>query len=303
MLGSSHDSDDVVQEALLRAWRSRSSLEDPARVRPWLYRIATNVCLDELQRRPQRALAFGLAPPSSDPGGPPAAPLEDGAWIEPMPTRWLDGVSDPAGSYTLKESVALAFVAALQILSPSQRAVLLLREVVGLTAEETAAVLEIGVSAANSALFRARAAIEKKLGGRDSSAFAAVAEPVDEALLARYLRALEASDIEGMIALLRDDVKVTMPPSPTWIRGRADVAIFFRRVLAQRFDRPDCVRALRTSANGQLALAFYRSDAAGQPHRLSAIQLLAFSGGQIAAIDQYMTPSIFAVFDVPRTLP
>src|SRR5215470_14016509 len=173
MLGSSHDGDDVVQETLLRAWRAKDSLGDPDRLRPWLYRIATNVCLDELKRRPRRLLASDAAPPSED-AGPPFPRVEEPVWLEPMPDAWLVGAepADPHARYALKESVALAFVAVLQCLSAVQRATLLLRDVAGLSAEETADALGIGVGAANSALFRARAAVEEKLGGCDTIAVA-----------------------------------------------------------------------------------------------------------------------------------
>src|ERR1041385_3994596 len=179
MLGSSSDSDDMVQETMLRAWRARDTLDDPARIKPWLFRIATNACLDELARRSRRVLASEYAPASPGTTLPPAAPIEDAPWLEPMPDAWLAGCdADPGARYELRESVALAFVAALQVLSPAQRAILLLRDVVGLTAEEAAAALAQSVSAANSVLYRARMAIEHKVTGREPAAFAAA--PVDE---------------------------------------------------------------------------------------------------------------------------
>src|SRR5262245_14691914 len=152
MLGSAHDGDDVLQETLLRAWRAKDSLDDPALMKPWLYRIATNVCLDELKRRPKRLLASDANPPTVDMDAP--APLiQEPIWLEPMPDTWLAGAEsrDPHVRYALKESVALAFVAAIQCLSPVQRATLLLRDVVGLSADETAAALEVSLGAANSA--------------------------------------------------------------------------------------------------------------------------------------------------------
>jgi RNA polymerase sigma-70 factor, ECF subfamily len=301
MLGSSHDSDDVVQETFLRAWRSRSTLKDPALLRGWLYRIATNVCLDELERRPRRALAFELHPAAVDPAAMPAAPIDEPVWLEPMPSSWLGGADDPASTYTLKESVALAFVAALQILSPPQRAVLLLRDVVGLSAEETAGALEMSVSAVTSALFRARTAVEQKLGGRDSNAFAGATGEIDRALLARYVRAFEEPNVDALVALLRDDVKTTMPPSPTWIQGLDANAAFFRFMFAGRFHRPGAVRAIEISANGQPAFAFYRRDEGG-PLQLRAIQVVGVVGGAIATIDHFMLPSIFPLFEVPDVM-
>src|SRR5262245_1786854 len=148
MLGSSHDGDDVVQETLLRAWRAKDSLGDPERLRPWLYRIATNVCLDELKERPRRLLASDASPPSED-AAPPFPRIEEPVWLEPIPNAWLSGIepADPHARYALKESVALAFVAVLQCLSAVQRATLLLRDVVGLSAEETAEALGMSVGA------------------------------------------------------------------------------------------------------------------------------------------------------------
>ncbi|XYH99370.1 RNA polymerase subunit sigma-70 [Sorangium sp. So ce1128] len=301
MLGSSHDSDDIVQETLLRAWRARDSLEDRALLRPWLYRIATNACLDELKRRPRRAHPAD-AGPAADPLAPIAAASEEPEWLEPAPDAWLEGAGEasPAARYTLKESVALAFVAALSILSPAQRATLLLRDVVGLSAEETASALGIGLGAANSALFRARKTVEEKLGGRDASAFAGAATAVDEALLARYVRAFEDADVGALVALLHEDVRTTMPPSPTWIAGRAANEVFFRRIFATF--RSSAPRAVRTAANGQPALALYRRFAPGEAPSLHAIQVLTARAGAIASIDHFMTREVFPVFGLPAEL-
>ncbi len=301
MLGSSHDGDDVVQEALVRAWRAKDSLHDPELLKPWLYRIATNVCLDELKRRPKRVLATD-AFPKADPTMPPAAAIDEPLWLEPMPDTWLDaaGGADPAARYTLKESVALAFVAALQILSPVQRATLLLRDVVGMSAEEAATALGVGVGAVNSALHRARAAVDEKLGGRGSAAFAETAKPVDEALLERYVRAFEEVNIDALVALFHDDVRTAMPPSPAWFEGRAANETFFRRMLVG----PDhlVMRAVRTRANGQSALGFYRSRP-GEPLLLRAISVIGARDGKIATIDHFMTPAVFPLFGLPERYP
>jgi RNA polymerase sigma-70 factor (ECF subfamily) len=301
MLGSSHDGDDVVQETMLRAWRSRDSLRDPAMLRPWLYRIATNTCLDELKRRPRRMLASDVHPPAANPATPPADPIDEPVWLEPMPDTWLASAeeADPSARYTLKESVALAFVAALQCLTPTQRATLLLRDVVGLSAEETADALAIGLGAANSALFRAREAVEEKIGGRDPSALAA-SVTVDEGLLARYVRAFEERDADAFVALLHEDVTTTMPPSPTWIAGRAANAAFYRFMFTS--GRTAALRVIPTAANGQSALAFYRRAAEDQPYRLHAIQVLAMCDGMIARIDHFMTKETFPVFGLPAEI-
>jgi RNA polymerase sigma-70 factor (ECF subfamily) len=301
MLGSSHDGDDVVQETLLRAWRAKGSLDDPQRVRPWLYRIATNVCLDELKRRPPRLLASDASPPSAD-AGPPFARVDEPVWLEPMPDAWLAGAepADPHARYALKESVALAFVAVLQCLSPVQRATLLLRDVVGLSAQETADALGVGVGAANSALFRARTAVEEKLGGSDTSAVARHAQ-VDEALLARYVRAFEDANLDAIVALFHDELRTTMPPIPLWVAGRAENDRFYRRLFGSL--RPGEYRHLRTGANGAPALAFYRPTSPGAPHTLVAIQLVTTRDGAVIGIDHFMMPEVLPLFGAPHVLP
>lgn len=302
MLGSSSDTEDVVQESLTRAFRSRHTLEDDAMVRPWLYRIATNVCLDELKARPRRARGpeLGL---ESDPDAPPATATSEGEWVEPMPSTWLDSATaDPASAYTIKESVALAFIAALQVLTPSQRAVVLLREVVGLTADETAAALEISVSAANSTLHRAREALENRVGPQSRWSPDATA-PVDRALLERYVRVWESSDLDSIIALLHHDIVLSMPPSPTWLRGRDAVARFFAHrvhdAVASRL-----FRTLELEANGRPAVGYYRLQNDGQAH-FFALQVLEFEEGAVRTIDHFMAPSAHHAFfqaGLPRTI-
>ena len=300
MLGSAHDGDDVVQETMLRAWRAKGSLDDPSRVKPWLYRIATNVCLDELKKRPRRLLASDAYPPDPD-LRPPYTRLDEPVWLEPMPDAWLEPAAhDPGARYALKESVALAFVAALQCHTPVQRATLLLRDVVGLAAEETAAALGIGVGAANSALFRARAAIEDKLGGRGQAAVEERSQ-VDEALLARYVRAFEEADIEAVVALFHDEMRTTMPPVPAWVAGREANAAFYRRMFGAMV--PGQFRHLTIAANGRPALAFYRPAAPGAPHTLAAIQLLTTKDGAVACVDHFMLPEVLPLFGAPLVFP
>jgi RNA polymerase sigma-70 factor (ECF subfamily) len=287
MLGSVHDSDDLVQETLLRAWRARDTLADTGRLRPWLYRIATNACLDELARRPRRVLASDLVPASRGSEWPPAAAVAEDLWLEPMPDSWLAGAEeDPAARYAKRESVALAFVAALQILSPGQRATLLLRDVVGLSADEAAAVLDQSVSATNSALHRARAAIEERVRRRDPGSFAPT--PTDEAALARYVRALADADVEAMIAIMHDDIVTTMPPSPTWLVGRADNELFYRRMFASW--TPGQVRAVPVGASGGPGFVFYRD---GEPRAIEVVEL---RDGRIAGMHHFMQPAIFGLF-------
>ena len=300
MLGSTHDGDDVLQETLLRAWRAKDALDDPARMKPWLYRIATNVCLDELKRRPKRLLASDAYPPSIDRDAPEAR-IEEPVWLEPMPDTWLAGAEarDPHTRYALKESVALAFVATIQCLSPLQRATLLLRDVVGLSADETAAALELNVGAANSALFRARAAIEDKLGGSDPAAIA-VHTQVDQQLIDRYMRAFEEANLDALVALFHADMRTTMPPSPTWIFGRAQNERFYRSMFGKLV--PGWFRHLPIAANGQPALAFYRPESPGSIHTLHAIQLITTRDGAIATVDHFMQNEIFGLFGAPPKL-
>jgi RNA polymerase sigma-70 factor (ECF subfamily) len=295
MLGSSHDSDDMVQETLVRAFRAQHTLQDPALARAWLHRIATNVCIDELAKRPRRARGPELGPPA-DPDAPPAPRTPDAEWLEPAPSAWLAGVTpegdSPAALYSLKESVALAFVAALQVLTPAQRAVLLLRDVVGLSAAETAEALACSLAAANSTLHRARAALEERVGPR--AGWSPEAETVDRALLERYVRAWEQGDLDAIIALLHEDVTLSMPPSPTWIAGRNDVARFFRNRVQQAV-REHRFRTTFIDANGGRGAGFYRIDDDGQ-RTFFALQLYETRAGRIHVIDHFMSASAHAAF-------
>jgi RNA polymerase sigma-70 factor (ECF subfamily) len=295
MLGSSHDSDDMVQETLVRAFRAQHTLEDPASARAWLHRIATNVCLDELAKRPRRARGPELGPPG-DPDAPPAARTPDAEWLEPAPSSWLAGAApdgrDPAAQYTMKESVALAFVAALQVLTPPQRAVLLLRDVVGLSAAETAEALACSVSSANSALHRARITLEERVGPRAD--WSPEAGAVDRALLERYVRAWERGDLDAIIALLHEDVTLSMPPSPTWIAGRPDVVRFFtNRVFPAARDHR--YGTALVEANGNVGAGFYRLGDDGHG-TFFALQILEAKDGHIRVIDHFMTASSHEAF-------
>jgi len=294
MLGSSHDSDDLVQETLLRAWRARDTLVDPARLKPWLYRIATNACLDELARRPRRALASELGAPA-DPTAAYPEPLDAAQWLEPMPDSWLASAPslDPAARYTLRESVALAFVAALQVLSPLQRATLLLRDVLGFSAEEVATSLALSVAATHSALHRARDAIEARVADREPASFAAGAAETDGAVLARYMRAIAESDLDVMLALIHEDLHTTMPPLPTWIAGRAANEVFYRRMFAGW--RPGSAEVRPLGVNGRPGFAFHRDG------ELRAIEAVEVRDGQLVRMHHFMLPAIFPLFSAPAT--
>ena len=296
MLGSSHDADDMVQETFVRALRSRDSLASPELVGGWLHRIATNVCIDELAKRKKAPRARGpeLGPSFADPDAQPPERTPDDDWIEPAPSAWL-GIGtaiDPAAQYSAKESIALAFVAALQTLTPAQRAVLLLRDVVGLSAEETAAALESSVSSANSALHRARVALEEKVGPRASWSPDEEA-PVDRALLEKYLRAWESSDLDTIVALLHEEAVMSMPPFPMWLSGASTIVRFLYHRIHSQTPPPRYFPRL-IEANGRSALLFERAfgDAAPSPF---AVQVIEVRDGKIAVIDHFMTePSLRA---------
>ncbi len=286
MLGSSHDCDDMVQETFVRAFRALHTLEDPALARAWLHRIATHVCIDELAKRPRRARGPEVGPPA-DPNGPPAPRTPEAEWIEPVPSAWLSGAAgeegSPAAQYTLKESVALAFVAALQVLTPAQRAVLLLRDVVGLSAAETAEALACSVSSANSTLHRARVALEERVGPR--AAWSPESTAVDRALLERYVRTWAEGDLDAIIALLHEDVTLSMPPSPTWLAGRDDVERFFTSRMLQAV-REKRFRGVVADANGGSGAGFYRIGDDGEG-TFMALQVLEARDGRIRVIDHF----------------
>src|SRR5215469_10156728 len=243
MLGSVHDAEDVVQETMLRAWKARDRYDSAlASVRTWLYRIATNACLSALEGRARRPLPSGLGAPSRDPGTP-LTPDFDIPWLQPFPDARFD-----AGT---RADMRLALVAAMQYLPPRQRAVLLLREVLEFSAAEVAAQLETTVPAVNSALQRARAALE---GAGDAGDIAEPAEPGARAVIDRYARAFEAADVDALVRLLTDEAVMEMPPVPLWYRGSRDYGLFLRRVFDMRGTGWGMVPL---TANGQPALAAY----------------------------------------------
>jgi RNA polymerase sigma-70 factor, ECF subfamily len=296
MLGSSHDAEDMVQETFVRALRSRDTLADVEVVGGWLHRIATNVCLDELAKRKRTPRARGPElGPANDPDAPPGGPTPDDEWIEPAPSAWLEGSAaiDPGAQYTAKESIALAFVAALQTLTPPQRAVLLLRDVVGLSAEETATALESSVSAANSTLHRARVALETRVGPRGSWSPEENA-PVDRELLEKYLRAWDSRDLDTIVTLLHEEAKLYMPPFPVWIEGGANIGRFLeRRIRAP--SAPPRYRAFLLDANGRPAVGLHRAVGDETPS-LFAVQVLEAKDGKIAVIDHFMAEAGLRVF-------
>jgi RNA polymerase sigma-70 factor (ECF subfamily) len=293
MLGSSHDSDDMMQETLVRAWRALGLLEEPSMVRPWLYRIATNVCLDELKQRKDRRLPSDVVP-QGDPAAEPVPPSLETTWLEPCPDGWIVGTSvDPGSAYELKEGVALAFVAALQCLSARQRAVLLLRDVVGMPASETASALGMTVAAADSTLHRARTAARERTGGRAEETLARVPSEINGELLGRYIGAWQARDVDAFVALLHEEVLLNMPPSPTWLRGKVAVGTFYA---THAFVERRALGFLPIGANGQPGFGCY---VGGQ---LTAIHVLRIHHGRVVEMHHFMSPECLGLFGLPDTL-
>jgi RNA polymerase sigma-70 factor, ECF subfamily len=287
MLGSAHEAEDAVQDTMLRAWRALARFEDRAGMRPWLYRIATNVCLDMLKERSRRALPVDTVPAARGEFRL-GQPRPDESWIEPVPDGWVLPVdADPAELTVSRESVRLAFIAALQHLVPRQRAVLILRDVLRWRAAEVALLLETTTDAVNSALRRARAA----LATIDRESAPARPSEADRELLARYVDAFERFDVDGLVALLRDDAILEMPPYELWLRGPDHMR---RWLLAEDDCRHD--RFIPIAANGSPAVAVYKPKAPGRPPEPFAIHVLDVAGGLITAIHAFLDPALFVLF-------
>jgi RNA polymerase sigma-70 factor, ECF subfamily len=295
MLGSVSEADDAVQETFVRAWRALEGFDGRASLRTWLYRIATNVCLDSLgdRRRRERPVAIG-----------PAGTVHDELverprthWLEPIPdAHALPADGDPAERAALRESIRLAFVAALQRLPPRQRAALLLAEVLDWPASEIASALETSVAAVNSALQRARAALAES--APPETAVAGLT-PAQETLLARYVDAFERYDVDALAALLREDATMSMPPFTLWLHGPAAIkAWFLGRGIGCRGSR-----LVPTAANGLPAFGQYRPGGPGQPHRPWSLVVLELSGDRIVAMNHFLdTATLFPRFGLPPEL-
>ncbi len=312
MLGSVHDAEDALQDALLRAWRGLDAFEGRSSRRTWLYRIATNACLDSLGRRGRRAMPVDLGPPT-DPGQGPGAPLAETTWVEPYPDAGLDGVpASPGARYEQREAVELAFIAALQHLPPRQRAVLILREVLGFSAREVAETLDTTVASVNRARPRAGAPRDERRPERSQQApLRALGDDGLRALVERYTDAWERGDVDGVVALLAEDAVITMPPMPTWYRGRDAVAAFLRLfAFARRWDPAAgafvagerAVRIVPARASGQVALASFRRPPGAPAFVPQGLQVLALRGAQVTAIDGLVTPEAFPRFGLPAAL-
>jgi RNA polymerase sigma-70 factor (TIGR02960 family) len=285
MLGSLEDAEEALQETMVAAWRGLRGFEQRSSLRAWLYRIATNCCLRLASRRPQRIVSWDHGParaPDDDLGEPVTEPI----WLEP----WPDEEADPAAVYGRKEGLELAYVGALQHLPATQRAVLILREVLGFSAAEVADLLETSTQSVNSALQRARRTM-----GERAPVPSRETEPLDaeqRRLVDAFVAAFERADVPALVRLLADDVRFTMPPLPAWFDGRDDVAGFFaRRVFATAW------RAIPVAANGQPALAGYQE--VDGTFRLGAIMVLTLRDGRVGWIASFLDPAVMARFGLP----
>ncbi|POX45892.1 RNA polymerase subunit sigma-70 [Streptomyces sp. Ru72] len=287
MLGSFHEAEDLVQETMLRAWKARDRYDRTrASVRTWLYRIATNACLTTLEGRARRPLPSGLGAPSEDPGAP-LTPAFDIPWLQPFPDARFDA--------EVRADTRLALVAAMQVLSPRQRAVLVLREVLEFTAAEVAEQLGTTTAAVNSALQRARAALAD-VGGVEE--VTEPDEPETRAVIQRYVRAFEAADVPALVRLLTDDAILEMPPVPLWYRGSRHYGLFMSRIFAMRGTGWGMTPL---TANGQPALAAYAPEPGGT-HRLHTLQVFTVTRGRVARNVVFADRHVFEAFDLPRQI-
>jgi len=312
LLGSLHDAEDAVQETMLRAWRhfDTFTFKGPGSLRTWLYTIATNTSLDTLKKRSPRTLPTA-ASPASDPKRPVAPRSAEALWLEPFPDTWLASAEvqaeNPEARYTRQESVSLAFLTALQLLPSRQRAILILSDVLDWRASEIAHLLEISVSAVNSALHRARVTLEKNYStDKREMEQVYLADAATNMLLSHYVHAWETDDIGGLVALLKEDAILSMPPVPSWYRGREAIraillAVVFQSGVQNRW------RLYPTRANGQPAFVVYRADESKSSYRAFSVQVVTLDGSrlprQIAEVTAFLDPSLVTSFGYPLQLP
>ena len=291
MLGSVDDAEEALQEASLRAWRGLSRFEKRSSLRSWLYTIATNTCLDEIARRPKRVLPVDLAPPSEGDVAP-GEPVLESVWVEPYPDEALgvpSAYAAPEARYELREAVELAFVAALQHLPGTQRAVLILREVLAFSAREVAEALQTSVASVNSALQRARATVDARVGERSQQqALRGLGEDSVRELVDRYVEAWESCDIEAFASMLAEDATFAMPPLSSWYRGREAIA---RWAAGWPLSGAWRWRALPVSASAQPALGFYAWSDEDGGFRPFALNVLSLDGERVSDVTAFIARS------------
>ncbi|MBB5955942.1 RNA polymerase sigma-70 factor (ECF subfamily) [Saccharothrix tamanrassetensis] len=302
ILGSVQDAEDLSQETLLAAWRGIGGYEERASVRTWLYRIATNRCLNALRagaRRPPEYASYRPEVPLPEPSHRRAEP----SWLEPYPDVLLDGIADhvpgPEARYEVKESVSLAFLAALQQLPPRQRAVLVLRDVLGFRAAEVADILDTTENAVTSALKRARGALAQELPGPDRESAPLPDSPQERRIVDEFTRAFEAGDVDAIVAVLTDDASLTMPPLPLEYQG-PDAVRNFLATVALRHGRRHVL--IPTRANGQPAFGCYQRDPRTPILHAHGVLVLTLTGSRISALTRFLDNSLLTVFGLPRSL-
>ncbi|HEY9304369.1 MAG TPA: sigma-70 family RNA polymerase sigma factor [Mycobacterium sp.] len=294
MLGSVDDAEEVVQDVYLDAWRAYDKFEGRSSLRTWLYAIATRAFVKALERRKRRPLPSDLNAASTDPAARPVAGDPGLTWLQPAPESLLAGTtSDPAAVVASRETMRLAFVAVLQYLPPRQRAVLILRDVLGWSAAEVAALLDLTVAAVNSALQRARSHLPA-----DNDALVPPSEPRQRELLDRYVAAFQNADMDGLVAVLTEDAVFEMPPFITWFQGAASIGGF----LGARMRAFGSTPVIRTTANGQPAVALYPPGADGQ-HHLHALHVLTLDSRGVGHIVSFQDVDALRHFDLPLLLP
>jgi RNA polymerase sigma-70 factor (ECF subfamily) len=297
MVGSVDEAEDLVQETYVRAWRSFDRFEGRSSVRTWLYRIATNTCLTALQGRSRRLLPSGLGAANPDPDAPQGGPAEGVAWLQPFPDALAQpDTDDPASIVAFRRSVRLALVATLQYLPPRQRSVLLLREVLGMSAPEIADVLDTTTVAVKSTLQRARARMDQVAPDLDQ--VHEPEEPAVQELLDRYIHAFQAGDAADLTELLRDDTTIEAPPFAKWVEGRAHCGRYLENLLVA----PDQYRMVPTVANGQPAAVAYRRHNDGS-YRAFGVTVLSATSTGIAQIIAFCHPDLVARFGYPDVHP
>jgi RNA polymerase sigma-70 factor, ECF subfamily len=298
MLGSLSDAEDLVQETLLRAWEKRATLTSPEAYRAWLYRIATNLCLNTLRSVPRRSLPPDTHP-LSDPSSPVQERVREPIWLEPFPDDLLaDAHSDPQNCALSRERTTLAFLMALQRLTPAQRAILLLREVLEWPAREVAEWLNLSIPAVNSGLQRARRALQERDVLPDAPT--TLPTPQLQTLLDRYVTYWEQADIPEFVALLREDAWFTMPPLPVWFQGRAAIATMLATTV---FTPGRQRRLLPTRANGSPAFGLYQREAGADVYQLFGLVVLDVVGEQIGSLVAFLEPSSLSSFALLPTFP
>jgi RNA polymerase sigma-70 factor (ECF subfamily) len=300
MLGSAADAEDALQEALLGAWRGLARFEGRSSLRAWLYTITTNASLKAIGRRPKRVLPIDYGPPA-DPSKHTVEPLLETAWVEPYPDDLEDLAASPEARYEQRESVELAFVAALQHLPPRQRAVLILRDVLGFSARETAETLDTTPISIDSALQRAHQTIEKRLPEESQrTALHSLGDAELREIVEGYMQAWESADVSAIAAMLADDVTFAMPPQREWYSGRDAVVAFLGRFPLGADHGPR--RLVPTQANGQPACAHYFWDPDAEAFVPHAIHVFGLAGNRIQDIMVFRTPEVFARFGLPERM-